>query len=38
MYIPAFRWDGATETRIITGFERFNLDSDQKKLSFFLFI
>ncbi|MBO8143900.1 MAG: hypothetical protein H0Z16_04855, partial [Thermodesulfobacterium sp.] len=38
MYIPAFRWDSATETRIITGFERFNLDSNQKNyLSFYLF-
>jgi len=38
MYIPAFRWDGATETRIITGFERFNLDSTEiDYLSFYLF-
>ncbi len=38
MYIPAFRWNGATETRIITGFERFNLDSTEiDYLSFYLF-
>jgi flagellar hook-associated protein 1 FlgK len=38
MYIPAFRWDGTSETRIITGFERFNFDQTKiDYLSFYLF-
>jgi flagellar hook-associated protein 1 FlgK len=38
MYIPAFRWDGTSETRVITGFERFNLNPTIKDyLSFYLF-
>ncbi len=38
MYIPAFRWDGTSETRIITGFEGFNFDPTKTDyLSFYLF-
>ncbi len=38
MYIPAFKWDGNVETRIITGFERFKFDLSQENyLSFYLF-
>ena len=38
MYIPAFRWDGTSETRVITGFEGFNLTPTMEDyLSFYLF-
>lgn len=38
MYIPAFRWDGTAETRIISGFEKFNFNPAQTDyLSFYLF-
>ncbi len=38
MYIPAFKWDGNIETRVITGFERFQFDPLREDyLSFYLF-
>uniref|UniRef100_A0A7V5XHE4 Flagellar hook-associated protein 1 n=1 Tax=Thermodesulfobacterium geofontis TaxID=1295609 RepID=A0A7V5XHE4_9BACT len=38
MYIPAFRRNGTSETRVITGFERFNLNENiEDYLSFYLF-
>uniref|UniRef100_A0A7V4N537 Flagellar hook-associated protein 1 n=1 Tax=Thermodesulfobacterium geofontis TaxID=1295609 RepID=A0A7V4N537_9BACT len=38
MYIPAFKWYDNSETRVITGFERFNFDQTKEDyLSFYLF-